>query len=82
MRISASGFFHESLSPKPPKYNIRVIFEEIFASEGAPQVSMTPMTMANFAPATAGVVDTGSKLPLVSRIPAANNGNNIIMLTH
>jgi hypothetical protein len=52
---------------------------EIFASEGAPLVSTTPV--ANFATGTAGVVDTGSKLPPVSMISVANNGNNIILLT-
>jgi hypothetical protein len=42
-------------------------------------------TGGKFATGTAGVVDTGSKLPPVSMIPVANNGNNkknIILLTH
>jgi hypothetical protein len=34
-------------------------YAEIFASEGAPPVSKTPV--ANFATDTAGVVDTGGK---------------------
>jgi hypothetical protein len=38
---------------------------EIFASQGAPPVSTTPV--ANFATSFAGVVDTGGK---VSTIPA------------
>ncbi len=58
-------FFHESSSPQAPENNSRVIFffefvqksVEIFASEGAAPVSLTPA--ANFAAGTVGVVDTG-----------------------
>ncbi len=46
---------------------------EIFTTEGAPPESRTPE--ANFAKCTAGVVDTNSKLPPVSTIPAANAGD-------
>ncbi len=70
-------------------------FKEIFASQGAQLVSMTPV--ANFATSFASVVDTWSKfatsvnntggiLPPVSTTPAdnlppvANNGNNIRLL--
>jgi hypothetical protein len=88
--IFALGFFHESFSPKPPNITLGSLFQifqkfaEIFTKEGAPQVSTTPVAnlppasttlAANFAPGTAGDVDTGTKLPLVSRILAANNGN-------
>jgi hypothetical protein len=45
-------------------------FLEIFASQGAPPVSMT--LAANFATSSAGVVDTGGKMTLVSTTPAAN----------
>jgi hypothetical protein len=34
-----------------------------------------------FATGTTGVVDTSGELPPVSTTPAANNGNNIILLT-
>ncbi len=43
--IFASGFFRELPSPKPLKITVESFFgkfEEIFASEGAPPVSMTP----------------------------------------
>jgi hypothetical protein len=67
-------FFHE-ISSKPGKYNKGHFkffqrFPEIFASEGAPTVSMTPA--ANFATATAGAVDTCGKLTPVSTILAIN----------
>jgi hypothetical protein len=64
-------------------------FVDIFASQGAPLVSMRPL--ANFATSCATVVDTGGKfaasvndtsdnlLP-VSMTPLANNGNNIRLL--
>jgi hypothetical protein len=45
-------------------------FAEIFASQGAPPVSATPV--ANFSTIFASVVDTGGKLPPVSMTPAAN----------
>jgi hypothetical protein len=65
-------------------------FAEIFASQGAPPVSTTPV--ANFSTIFASVVDiggkfasgvneAGGKLPLVSTTPAANNGNNIRLQT-
>jgi hypothetical protein len=62
-------FFMNHL-PQVPENNIRVIsnfFEnsrKYFASQGAPPVSMT--LVANFATSSAGVVDTGGKLTLVS----------------
>jgi hypothetical protein len=36
-RFSTSGFFHESIFPNPGK------FVEIFAAQGAPPVSLTPV---------------------------------------
>ncbi len=47
MRFSTSCFFHESVSPKPwpwVSYSVEFVrkFAEIFASQGAPSVSMTP----------------------------------------
>ncbi len=63
---------------------------EILASEGALPVSTTPVEnlplvsttrAANFATGTAGVVDTGGKFATGSTIPAANNGNDIRLLT-
>jgi hypothetical protein len=56
-------------------------FAEIFASQGAPPVSTTPVAnlppvsatpVANFSTIFASVVDTGVKLPPVSATPAAN----------
>ncbi len=75
-RIFASDFFHESSSPKPLKitlgsFQIFLKFAEIFASQGAPPVSMTQVVTlppvstkpaANFATSSAVVVDTGGKL--------------------
>jgi hypothetical protein len=64
--------------PQAPENYIGVIsnfpenFMAIFASEGASPESTTPV--ANFANPTASVVDTNSKLPPVSTIPAANTG--------
>jgi hypothetical protein len=60
----ASGFFHGLSSPKPLKitsgpFKFFRKFTEIFASQGAPLVSTTPV--ANFATSTAGVVDTRGK---------------------
>jgi hypothetical protein len=58
-RIFASGFFHESSSPKPLKITLgsfRRKFVEIFASQGA-----SPVPATNFTTSTAGVVDTGGK---------------------
>ncbi len=60
---------NESSSPKPPKItsgSFRIFSGvEIFASEGAPPVSTTPVAnlppAANFATGIAGVVDTGGK---------------------
>ncbi len=69
-------FFHESSSPKPMKIQYMDNFAffrksaEIFANQGAPPVSTTPVVnlppvsttlAANFATSTAGVVDTGGK---------------------
>ncbi len=87
--------------PPAPEYPIRTIsnlfrkFAEIFASQGTPPVSTTPV--ANFATSFASVVDTGGKFatgdnlrpvsktpaanfPPVSMAPVANNGNNIRLL--
>jgi hypothetical protein len=66
-RFFASGFFHESVSPQPqsiPLGTFRIFrkFAEIFASKGAPPVSMTPA--ANFATSLASVVDTGGKFAI------------------
>jgi hypothetical protein len=65
-------FFHESFSPQPLKitlgsFRIFLNFAELFASQGAPPVSTTPV--ANFATSISdnkgksaiGVVDTGGK---------------------
>ena len=65
-------------------------FAEIFAGQGAPPVSATPVAI--FSTIFASVVDTGGKLPPVSTTPAANlppvsltpvanNGNNIRLQT-
>ncbi len=70
--------------PPAPEYPIRTVsiflqkFVEIFASQGAPQVSTT--MAANFSTSFASVVDTGGKFATVSTIPAANNGNNVRLL--
>jgi hypothetical protein len=63
-RFFASGFFHESGSPQPQSILVRTFqifrkFKEIFASQGAPAVSTTPV--ANFSTIFASVVDTGGK---------------------
>jgi hypothetical protein len=62
---------HLSLSPQKSPFLIFFFkFAEIFASEGAPPVSTTPVAnlppalttlAANFATGTAGVVDTSGK---------------------
>jgi hypothetical protein len=65
-------------------------FAEIFACQGAPPVSTTPV--ANFSTIFASVVDTGGKfatgvndiggkLPPALLTPVANNGNNIRLQT-
>jgi hypothetical protein len=56
--IFASGFFHELSPPKPLKITLGSLrlfrkFAEVFASQGAPTVSMTPV----------------ANLPLVSTMP-------------
>jgi hypothetical protein len=45
MRFSTSGFFHESVSPKPLSIPLGPFrkFAEIFAAQGAPPVSVTPV---------------------------------------
>jgi hypothetical protein len=68
--IFCFSFFYESPSPKPLKITLgssRIFkkFSEIFASQGASKVSMTPVEI----------------LPLVSTTPVANNGNNMRLLT-
>jgi hypothetical protein len=79
-KFFVSDFFHESSSPQAPENNTRVIsnffqkFAEIFASQGAPLVSKTPV--ANFATSSASVIDIGGKfliedffhLPTVSTV--------------
>jgi hypothetical protein len=80
MRFFASGFFHESSSPKPLQItlgNFRVIsnffrkIAEIFASQGSPLVSTTPVV--NLPPV---IIDTGGKflppVPLVLLILVEN----------
>jgi hypothetical protein len=71
MRFFALGFFHESSSPKPLKkhwchFDFVRKFTEIFASHGAPSVSMTSVEnlpsvsttpTANFATGTARAID-------------------------
>ncbi len=72
--IFCSVLFHESSSPQASENSIRVIniffwkFTEIFASQGAPLVSMTPAVNLPL-------------IPLVSLIPVAYNGN-LIRLFH
>jgi hypothetical protein len=74
-------FFHESVSPSPIVFHLDRFeffqkFAEIFASQGEPPVSATPV--ANFSTIFGSVVDTsgkfaaGGKLPPVSTTPAAN----------
>jgi hypothetical protein len=72
-RFFASGFFHESVSPQPESIQIFKFFRkfaEIFASQGVPPVSTTPVAIlppvlttpaANSATSFASVVDTGGK---------------------
>jgi hypothetical protein len=72
-------FFHESFSPKPLKitlgsFRIFLNFAEIFASQGAPPVSTTPV--ANFA---TSISDNKGKSVLLTLV--ANNWNNISLLT-
>jgi hypothetical protein len=57
-------FFHESVSPSPKVFYLDCFkvfrkFAEIFAFQGAPPVSTTPV--ANFSTIFASVVDTGGK---------------------
>jgi hypothetical protein len=52
MRFFASGFFHESVSPKPRTiplgpFNIFRKFVEIFSAQGLPPVSLTPMAICH-----------------------------------
>jgi hypothetical protein len=47
-RLSTSGFFYESVSPKPlniplGRFKCFRKFAEIFAAQGAPPVSLTPV---------------------------------------
>ncbi len=70
--IFASGFFHESVSPKPlsiPLGPFRIFrkFAEIFAAQGWPPVSTTPV--ANLPPLS---TTPAAKLPPVSTTPVAN----------
>ncbi len=66
-------FFHESIFPQPQSIPFRPFFEffrkfaEIFASQGAPPVSMTPV--ANLPPVS---TTPAAKLPPVSMTPVAN----------
>ncbi len=75
-RFFVSDIFHEIVFPQAPENNTRVLsnffqkFAEIFASQGAPQVSTTlvatlpPVSVslaANFATSSAGVVNTVGK---------------------
>jgi hypothetical protein len=71
-RFFASGFFHESPSPKPLIITLGSFrkFAEIFACQGAPPVSLTPVanlppvsttSAANFATSSPCVDDTGGK---------------------
>jgi len=90
-KIFCSGFFMNHLAPQLLKITLGFFwnfwkFSEIFASEGAPSVSMTPAV--NFATGTAGVVDTGGKFSTGINDTGckfdtlvANNGNNIRLLT-
>ncbi len=62
MRLFASGFFHESSSPKPEKitFGSFVIFLKILGDIRKSRcTSTTPV--ANLATVTAGVIDTGGK---------------------
>jgi hypothetical protein len=48
MKFFASGFFHESVSPKPltiplGPFNFFRKFAEIFSAQGLPPVSLTPV---------------------------------------
>jgi hypothetical protein len=64
MRFFASGFFMIQFPPSPRVFHLDRFkffrkFAEIFASQGAPPVSATPLE--NFFPIFACVVDTGGK---------------------
>ncbi len=64
MRFFASVFFMNQFPPSPrvshkDRFEFFRKFTEIFASQSAPPVSMTPA--ANFATSFASVVDTGGK---------------------
>ncbi len=68
-------FFMNQFPPSPRVFHLDRFeffrkFAEIFASQGAPPVSTTPV--ANFSTIFASVVDTAANLPPVSTIPAAN----------
>jgi hypothetical protein len=60
-RFFASGFFHESLSPKPLKITL-----------GSFQIFSKIHGDIRKSRCTTGVNDTGGKLPPVSTTPAAN----------
>jgi hypothetical protein len=71
-RFFASGFFHESVSPQPRVFHLDRFeffrkFAQIFASQGAPPGSMTPV--ANLPPVS---TTPATKLPPISTTPVAN----------
>ncbi len=76
-RFFASGFFLETVSPKPliiPLDPFRIFSKiggDIRSSRFATGVNDTGGKFA------AGVADTGGNLPPASLTPVANNGNNI-----
>ncbi len=94
-KIFATGFFMNHLPPSPLKITLGSFmffrkFAEIFASQGAPPISMTPVEnlppvsttpAAIFATDTTVVNDTCGKLSPLSTTPVANNGNNIRLQT-
>jgi hypothetical protein len=83
-RFFASGFFHESSSPKPLNIalgssNFFLRFAEIFPSQGAPPLSTSPA--ANFAAGTAAVVDTGGKFATGDNNTGVDTGGKLPPVT-
>ncbi len=82
MRFFASGFFHESPSPKSLKKTLGSFqfFSKILGDIGgklATGINDTACVVDTGGKFATGVNDAGGKLLLVSTTPAANNGNNI-----
>ncbi len=73
-RFFASGFFHESPSPKPLKIMLGSF--QIFI-ENSRRYCILKLRCTIGGKIATGINVAGGKLPLVSTTLAANNGNNI-----